>query len=60
MFWNYEEWTNAFLIQFFAIIVAFVVGKKNQVNKPDLILAISLVENILKNGSCDKIDFYEK
>nr|WP_315215416.1 hypothetical protein [uncultured Flavobacterium sp.] len=46
MFWNYEEWTNAFLIQFFAIIVAFVVGKKNQVNKPDLILAISLVSPV--------------
>jgi len=46
MFWNYEEWTNAFLVQFFAIIVAFVVGKNKQVKNPDIILAISLVSPV--------------
>ncbi len=46
MFWNYVEWTNAFLVQFFAIIVAFVVGKKEQVKNPDIILAISLVSPV--------------
>lgn len=46
MFWNYEEWTNAFLIQFFAIIVAFVIGRKNQVKNFDTILVISLVSPV--------------
>lgn len=46
MFWNYGEWTNAFLIQFFAIIVAFVVGRKNQVKNSDIFLAISLVSPV--------------
>lgn len=46
MFWNYQEWTNAFLIQFFAIIAAFVVGRKNQVKNLDIILAISLVSPV--------------
>jgi hypothetical protein len=46
MFWNYEEWTNAFLIQCFAIIIAFVVGRKNKVKDTDIILAISLVSPV--------------
>lgn len=46
MFWNYEEWTNAFLVQFFAIIVAFIVGKKNEVKNQDILLAISLVSPV--------------
>lgn len=46
MFWNYIEWTNAFLVQFFAIIVAFIVGKKNEVKNHDIFLAISLVSPV--------------
>ncbi len=46
MFWNYEEWTNAFLIQFIAVILAFIVGKKSQVKDTDIIIAISLVSPV--------------
>ncbi|TDD76995.1 hypothetical protein [Flavobacterium caseinilyticum] len=46
MFWNYLEWTNAFFIQFFAIIVAVIVGKKNEIKNHDIFLAISLVSPV--------------
>jgi hypothetical protein len=43
MFWNYEEWINAFIIQFFAIIISFIVGKKNKIENSDIFLVVSLV-----------------
>ena len=46
MFWHYTEWTNAFLIQLVAILVAFLFGKKNKVESKDLFLAISLVSPV--------------
>ena len=46
MFWNYIEWTNAFFLQFFSIIVAVIVGKKNEIKNHDIFLAISLVSPV--------------
>jgi len=46
MFWQYQEWNNAFLIQLVAIIVAVVYGKMNNVKNSDLFIAISLVSPV--------------
>jgi len=42
MFWRYEEWGNAIAIQMIAIIIAIIMGKKNQIKNADLFLIISL------------------
>lgn len=46
MIWQYQEWTTAFIIQFFAILVAFIYGIKNGVKKEDLFIVISLVSPV--------------
>src|SRR5450759_4072754 len=46
MFWQYKEWSNAFLVQLFAIIIAVIIGKKNHVKNSDIFLAVSLVSPV--------------
>lgn len=43
MFWRYQEWFNAFVVQFIIIIVLFIIGKLWKIKTFDLLMAIFLI-----------------